>query len=149
MLEKTHLAEEQTASMRQKHHEILAENQELKGRLMDLRGKLMDKSVQMNHIEGQCSKSSSYNGWNHKTYIIFLADLAGTMRDISHSKKELSSERQQKSMLQSKVNALESQMMNTRRELMDVEHEAKAKLTNAGDHVKQTRQEAASLKAKV
>ena len=52
MLQKTHHAEEQTASIRQKQQQILAENQELKGRLIDLRGKLMDKSVQMNHIEG-------------------------------------------------------------------------------------------------
>ena len=52
MLQKTHMAEEQTAAMRHKHHEILAENQELKGRLIDLRSKLMNKSAQMNQIEG-------------------------------------------------------------------------------------------------
>ena len=55
MLQKTHKAEEQTASMRHKHHEILAENHELKGRLIDLRSRLMDKSVKMNSMEGQCN----------------------------------------------------------------------------------------------
>ena len=78
-----------------------------------------------------------------------VADLAGTKRDAKYSKNELSIERHQKSVLQSKVNALESEMQSTRRELQDLENEAKEKLTTAGDHVKQTRQEVAGLKAKV
>lgn len=53
MLQKSHLADEQNVSMRRKQQEVLAENQELKGKLIDLRGKLMDKSVILNNLEGK------------------------------------------------------------------------------------------------
>lgn len=56
MLQKTHQAGEQTTALRQQQHHILAENQELKGKLIDLRGKLMDKSVQMNTMEGMMNR---------------------------------------------------------------------------------------------
>lgn len=55
MLQKSHLADEQNASMRRKQQEVLSENQELKGKLIDLRGRLMDKSVQLNNMEGNYS----------------------------------------------------------------------------------------------
>ena len=52
MVQKSHVTEEENASVRRKQQEVLSENQELKGKLIDLRGKLMDKSVLMNQLEG-------------------------------------------------------------------------------------------------
>ena len=47
------------------------------------------------------------------------------------------------------MSALETQVVSTKKELQEMESEAKDKLTHAGDHVKQSRQEVAGLKAKV
>ena len=68
---------------------------------------------------------------------------------MNYSQKELSIERHHKSALQSKVTELESQVVSAKRELEELECDAKEKLTTAGDHVKQTRQEVSGLKAKV
>lgn len=81
--------------------------------------------------------------------IIIIADMTGIKREASFSQKELSIERHQKDHLQSKLNALESQMVSQKREMLELEGDAKEKILNAGNHVKQTRQEVSSLKAKV
>jgi predicted nucleic acid-binding Zn-ribbon protein len=148
MLQKSHLADEQNASIRRKQQEVLSENQELKGKLIDLRGQLMDKSVQLNNMEGnnvafKCSGNLIIAGH------ILLADLAGTKRDANYTQKELSIEKHQKSALQSKVAALEDQVLHQKKEMKDLKGDAKEKLTSAGDHVRQTRHEVANLKAKV
>lgn len=58
-------------------------------------------------------------------------------------------ERHQKNMLQSKVDSLKTQVASQKKELIELEGEAKEKLTTAGSEVKQTRQEVYNLKAKV
>ena len=78
-----------------------------------------------------------------------LADLAGSKRDASYSQKELSHERQQKSMLQSKVDTLKTRVAMQKKEMLELEGDAKEKLTSAGSHMKQTRNEVSALKAKV
>lgn len=40
-------------------------------------------------------------------------------------------------------------MVSQKREMLELEGDAKEKILNAGNHVKQTRQEVSSLKAKV
>lgn len=52
-MQKTHLADEQNATIRRQQQEVLVENQELKGKLIDLRGKLMNRSVELNNLEGK------------------------------------------------------------------------------------------------
>lgn len=52
MLQKNQQIEEQNATMHQRQHKMLSENQELKGKVIDLRGRLMDRSVKLNHMEG-------------------------------------------------------------------------------------------------
>ncbi len=141
------MAEQQNASLHHKQQEVLADNQELKGKLIDLRGKMMDKAVLMNQLEGKQVASCSLA--MPKINMHLTADLAGTRREASYSHKELSIERQQKSMLQSKVSSLEDQVGDQKREMKELRGEAKEKLTSAGDHVRQTRQEVANLKARV
>lgn len=77
------------------------------------------------------------------------ADLAGSKREADYSYQELSIERQQKSMLQSKVDSLKNRVASHKKELIELEDDAKEKLTTAGSNVKQTRQEISALKAKV
>lgn len=59
ILQKSHLAEEQNTAMHHKQHQVLSENQELKGKVIDLRGKLMDRSMLVNHLEGNYSETSA------------------------------------------------------------------------------------------
>jgi len=75
--------------------------------------------------------------------------LAGTKREANFSHKELSIERHQKNVLQSKLDSLESQVVTQKKEMKELRGDAKDKLSSAGDHVRQTRREVASLKAKV
>lgn len=75
--------------------------------------------------------------------------MAGSKRDATFSQKELARERQHKGALKSKVDAMEGELKSRTRELEELKENAMEKLSNAGSHMQQTRQEVASLKAKV
>lgn len=84
-----------------------------------------------------------------KCAVLVIADLAGSRREADYSQKELAIQRQEKNMLQSKVDSLKSRMALQKKELADLEGDAKAKLSSAGAHAKQSQQEISSLRAKV
>ena len=76
-------------------------------------------------------------------------DLVGTKKEASLAQSELLLQRHAKNMLHSKVDTLENKLMSQKKELISLQDDAVEKLSTAGSHLEQTRQEVSSLKAKV
>ena len=84
-----------------------------------------------------------------KCTVLATADLAGSKREADYTQKELAIQRQERNMLRSKVDSLKNRMASQKKEMAELEDDAKARLTSAGTHVKQSQQEISALRAKV